>query len=94
MGVALYAMFIAILVPGVKKAWVNGLVAVAGGLLAWGASRALPSLPSGWRIVIAILVASAVGAMIGGGDEAAGGAEAAGGRAADDRAADSQEGTA
>ena len=69
MGVALYAMFIAILVPGVKKAWVNGLVAVGGGLLAWGASRALPTLPSGWRIVIAILVASAVGAMVGGGDE-------------------------
>jgi 4-azaleucine resistance transporter AzlC len=78
MGVALYAMFIAILVPGVKKAWVNGLVAVAGGLLAWGASQALPSLPSGWRIVIAILVASAIGAMIGGGDEdaAAGSADA------------------
>ena len=76
MGVALYAMFIAILVPGVKKAWVNGLVAVAGGVLAWGASRALPSLPPGWRIVIAILVASAIGAMIGGGDDGAVGAGA------------------
>jgi 4-azaleucine resistance transporter AzlC len=71
MGVALYAMFIAILIPGVKKSWVNGLVAVAGGLLAWGASIAVPSIPSGWRIVIAILAASAVGAMICGGDEAA-----------------------
>ena len=65
MGVALYAMFIAILIPGVKKSWVSGLVAVAGGLLAWGASAALPALPSGWRIVIAILVASAIGAGIG-----------------------------
>jgi 4-azaleucine resistance transporter AzlC len=71
MGVALYAMFIAILIPGVKKSWVNGLVAVAGGLLAWGASAALPALPSGWRIVIAILAASALGAVIGSGDETA-----------------------
>jgi 4-azaleucine resistance transporter AzlC len=66
MGVALYAMFIAILIPGVKKTWINGLVAVAGASLAWGASLAVPGLPSGWRIVIAILVASAVGAALGG----------------------------
>jgi 4-azaleucine resistance transporter AzlC len=66
MGVALYAMFIAILVPGVKKAWINGLVAIAGAAIAWGASLAVPGLPSGWRIVIAILAASAVGAAIGG----------------------------
>ena len=66
MGVALYAMFIAILVPGVKKSWINGLVAAAGAAIAWSASLAIPRLPSGWRIVIAILVASAVGAGIGG----------------------------
>ena len=65
MGVALYAMFIAILVPGVKKSWVNGIVAVAGGLIAWGASLAVPGLSSGWRIILAILVSSAVGAAIG-----------------------------
>jgi predicted branched-subunit amino acid permease len=69
MGVALYAMFIAILLPGVKKSWINGVVAVAGGLLAWGASVAVPGLASGWRIVIAILAASALGAVIGGDDE-------------------------
>ena len=65
MGVALYAMFVAMLVPGVKKAWVNGLVALLGGVLSWGATMALPSLPAGWRIVIAILVASAIGASFG-----------------------------
>ena len=65
MGVALYAMFIAILIPGVKKSWVNGVVAVAGALIAWGISLAIPAVPSGWRIVIAILVASAVGAAVG-----------------------------
>jgi 4-azaleucine resistance transporter AzlC len=77
MGVALYAMFIAILVPGVKKAWVNGLVAVAGGLLAWGASMVVPAVPSGWRIVVAILAASALGAMVGEPDDAAGREETA-----------------
>jgi 4-azaleucine resistance transporter AzlC len=70
MGVALYAMFIAILLPGVKKSWINGAVAVAGGLLAWGASALAPGLASGWRIVIAILAASALGAVIGGDDDA------------------------
>jgi len=77
MGVALYAMFIAILVPGVKKSWMNGLVAVSGGLFAWGASAVLPEIPAGWRIVIAILAASALGAMLGGGDESAAEREAA-----------------
>jgi len=65
MGVALYAMFIAILVPGVKKSWRNGIVAVGGGLIAWGASLAVPGLSSGWRIIISILVSSAIGAAIG-----------------------------
>jgi 4-azaleucine resistance transporter AzlC len=69
MGVALYAMFIAILVPGVKKSWRNGIVAVAGGLIAWGASLAVPRLSSGWRIILAILVSSAVGAAIGEAEE-------------------------
>ena len=71
MGVALYAMFIAILIPGVKKALVNGLVAVAGGVLAWGASMLLPAIPGGWRIVIAILAASALGVVIGGDEDKA-----------------------
>jgi 4-azaleucine resistance transporter AzlC len=70
MGVALYAMFIAILLPGVKKSWINGLVAAAGALIAWGISLTVPSVPSGWRIVIAILVASAVGAAVTGREDA------------------------
>ena len=71
MGVALYAMFIAILLPGIKKSWINGIVAAAGALLAWGASLLLHGLPSGWRIVLAILVASAFGAIIGPSDQSA-----------------------
>jgi 4-azaleucine resistance transporter AzlC len=77
MGVALYAMFIAILVPGVRESLVNGLVAVAGGLLAGGAFLAVPALPSGWRVVIAILAASAIGALLGGNGTAEAGGEAA-----------------
>ena len=64
LGVALYAMFIAILVPGVRKSWRGGIVAAAGGLMAWGMSFAFPSLPSGWRIVAAILASSAIGAAL------------------------------
>jgi 4-azaleucine resistance transporter AzlC len=77
MGVALYAMFIAILMPGIKKSWLNGIVAVAGGLIAWGASRAIPGLPSGWRIVIAILAAAALGAALGEADAEKSGAQGA-----------------
>jgi 4-azaleucine resistance transporter AzlC len=69
MGVALYAMFIAILLPGIKKSWANGVVAAAGAAIAWGTSLLLPGLPSGWRIVLAILVASALGAVVGPADE-------------------------
>jgi 4-azaleucine resistance transporter AzlC len=65
MGVALYAMFIAILLPGVKKSWINGVVALAGGLIAWGSSLVVPGLPPGWRIVCAILAASLLGAALG-----------------------------
>lgn len=64
LGIALYAMFIAILVPGIKKSWLNGVVAAAGGAIAWGISLAVPAIPSGWRIVIAILAASALGAAV------------------------------
>jgi 4-azaleucine resistance transporter AzlC len=65
MGVALYAMFIAILVPGVKKSWRNGVVAVAGGVIAGSAAKLVPALPAGWRIVVAILVASVLGTALG-----------------------------
>ena len=64
MSVGLYAMFVAILVPGARKSWIVLLVAALGGLLTWGLALLIPSLPYGWRIVIAILAASAVGAAV------------------------------
>ena len=60
MSVTLFAMFIALLVPAVRTRWQRGIVAVLGALVAWAASRFLPSLGSGWRIVAAMLAASAV----------------------------------
>jgi len=60
MSVTLFAMFIALLVPAVAARWQRGIVAVLGALIAWGASRCIPSLGSGWRIVAAMLAASAV----------------------------------
>jgi 4-azaleucine resistance transporter AzlC len=65
MSVGLYAMFVAILVPGARKSWLVLLVAALGGLLTWGLAFLLPRLPYGWRIVAAIVLASAVGAAFG-----------------------------
>ncbi len=60
MSVTLYAMFIALLVPALRSRWQRGIVAGLAALIAWAASRFLPSLGSGWRIVVAMLAASAV----------------------------------
>ncbi len=70
MGVALYAMFVAILVPGARKAWINAAVAVLGALVSWATMLALPGFPAGWRIVVAILVASGIGAAASRGEPA------------------------
>jgi 4-azaleucine resistance transporter AzlC len=63
-GTIIGAVFIAILVPGARKSWVVLVVAAIGGLLTWGLAFVFPGLPYGWRIVIAILAASGVGAAI------------------------------
>jgi 4-azaleucine resistance transporter AzlC len=60
MSVTLFAMFIALLAPAVMKRWQRGVVAVLGALLAWTGSRYLPGLGPGWRIVVAMVAASAV----------------------------------
>lgn len=70
MAVTLYAMFIALLVPAVAARWQRGLVAVLGALVAWAASRYLPSLAPGWRIIAAMLAASALAAAMPMEDEA------------------------
>jgi 4-azaleucine resistance transporter AzlC len=64
MSVTLFAMFIALLAPAVRTRWQRGVVAVLGALLAWAGSRFLPALGPGWRIVVAMLAASAVAIVL------------------------------
>ena len=71
MSIGLYAMFVSILVPSARKSWLVLAVAAVGGLLTWALALVFPSLPYGWRIVMAILAASALGAAFKSPDEAA-----------------------
>ncbi|GAA0182242.1 AzlC family ABC transporter permease [Clostridium sediminicola] len=63
MGISLYALFIAILVPEVRKSYKVGILA----LLSGGINSLLNFiniLPGGWNIIIAILVSSTIGMII------------------------------
>jgi 4-azaleucine resistance transporter AzlC len=71
MSVTLFAMFIALLVPAVRIRWQRGIVAALGALIAWTASRFLPFLGPGWRIVVAMLAASAIAVALPGEEEEA-----------------------
>lgn len=66
MGVLLYAMFTATVVPALKRshpvAIVAGIAAVASALLFY--VPATSGIQAGWRIIIATLVASAIGAWL------------------------------
>jgi 4-azaleucine resistance transporter AzlC len=64
MGVGLYAMFIALLVPSVRGNWRGAFVALASALISLGLWRALPSLAEGWRIVLATLAAASLGLLL------------------------------
>ena len=63
LGISLYALFIAILVPAVRRNWRAAVVAAAAGLchtlLDW-----LSPLPSGWNIILAIVAGSVLGAVL------------------------------
>jgi 4-azaleucine resistance transporter AzlC len=64
MGVGLYALFIALLVPSARGNRRGALVAAASALVAFGLWRALPSLAEGWRIVLATLAAASLGLLL------------------------------
>ena len=63
MGLALYTLFIALLVPEAKRSLSVAITAVIGGLthscLAW-----LKIFSPGWNIILAILIAASIGAWI------------------------------
>ncbi|MBO8156141.1 MAG: AzlC family ABC transporter permease [Bacillaceae bacterium] len=59
MGIALYAMFIGLLVPSVKKEWRIGLIAVVSMLINY--LFMINGVSDGWAIVIATVLASFLG---------------------------------
>lgn len=66
MGIALYAMFIALVVPASKKSKAALVVTISGVAISciftWTAI--LNTISSGWRIVIATVIASSIGAIL------------------------------
>ncbi len=66
MSIALYAMFIGLLVPAVKACWTTGVIALAAAIF----STALSYLVSaGWAIVLAAIFASFLGVFFDQGDQ-------------------------
>lgn len=63
MGISLYALFIAILVPEIRKSYKVGILALLSGGINFFLDY-MNVLPGGWNIIIAILVASTVGMII------------------------------
>lgn len=66
MGVLLYAMFIAIVVPPARRSaqvlLVVGVAAAASAVLAW--APLVRTIDVGWRIIVATVIAAAVGATV------------------------------
>lgn len=61
MSIALYSMFIALLVPAVRKKWRLGIIAVASGLLNFILSR---WLTVGWGIVLSTIIGGGLGILL------------------------------
>ena len=61
--ICLYAMFVAILIPAVKKSFIAGFIAVGAGAANFMLGY-FSSLSSGWNIIISILLVSAIGMLI------------------------------
>jgi 4-azaleucine resistance transporter AzlC len=64
LGIGLYALFVALLVPSLRKSWRVALVAGASALLALAIARLLPGLSEGWILIGATLAASGIGALL------------------------------
>jgi 4-azaleucine resistance transporter AzlC len=64
MGIGLYALFIALLIPSARTHWQFALVAAVSALTAWGLSRLAPGLSEGWALIAATLGVSALGTLL------------------------------
>lgn len=62
-GIALYALFIALLIPAVRVHYRYGLVAVFG-MIFHGILSVIPAVPSGFAIIIAMLLAAFMGILM------------------------------
>ena len=63
MGVALYALLLAILMPEIKSSHRSLFLALASGLLNWLLVY-LDILPKGWSIIFCILIIAGIGAVL------------------------------
>jgi len=63
MGVALYALLLAILMPEIKASRLSLFLALASGLLNWLLTY-LDFLPKGWSIIVCILIIATAGAFL------------------------------
>lgn len=65
LGVALYAMFIGLLVPSIRRSWRVASIALISAAIAWTLEWGPlpPALDGGWAIIIATIVASALGVL-------------------------------
>ncbi len=68
MGVALYALLLAILLPELKKSTKSLVLAISAGILNTTLIK-LDLLPKGWTIIVCILVIASIGAFINGKEE-------------------------
>ena len=66
LGISLYAMFVAIPTPEIRKTWRVGVVAATAAVVHFALGRA-GWLASGWNIVIAMLVGATLGTLLLGG---------------------------
>jgi 4-azaleucine resistance transporter AzlC len=64
MGIALYAMFIALLTPAIKQSWQKAVVAGAGAVLCTFLYYSFPSLSYGWAVVISTILSSTIGLLL------------------------------
>ncbi|WP_339060186.1 AzlC family ABC transporter permease [Tepidibacillus marianensis] len=64
MSIALYSMFIGLLVPSMKKSWQISFIAILGGFFSWGFTAIFPLLSNGWVIILATFVATTIGSLL------------------------------
>lgn len=63
MGIAIYALFVAMLVPEMKKSKYVSMIAILSGVINF-IVKGIDFIPKGWSIIVAIIIASFVGSFL------------------------------